>query len=235
MISLATRHRAPELMDDPGLDPALHQQALVGLRRVHNISGTVSTLWNQIRRVAEQTPNKTLRILDVACGGGDLSISLARKAASSGLSIEFSGCDISQTALDFASSNAASHKVSVNFFQADVIAAPLPGDYDIICCSLFLHHLEETQVVKLLRSMKESARRMVLINDMVRSRWGYVLCWLGLSLLTRSPICHVDGLLSVRAAFTPAEMRNLAAQAELDDATLTCHWPERFLLTWRHS
>ncbi len=235
MISLTTRHRAPELMDDPGLAPTLHHQALVGLRRVHNISGTVSTLWNQIRRVAEQTPNKTLRILDVACGGGDLAISLARRAASSGLSIEVSGCDISQTAFDFASSNAASHKVQVNFFLADVIAAPLPGDYDIICCSLFLHHLEEAQVVNFLRSMKASARHMVLINDMVRSRWGYVLCWLGLSLLTRSPICHVDGLLSVRAAFTPAEMRNLAAQAGLDDATLTCHWPERFLLTWRRS
>ena len=235
MISLATRHREPELMDDPKLHTALHQQALVGLRRVHHISGTVSTLWNPIRRIAEQTPNKTLRILDVACGGGDLAISLARKAASSGLSIEVSGCDISPTALDFASSNAASHKVDVNFFLADIIAAPLPGDYDIICCSLFLHHLEDTQVVKLLRSMKESAKRMVLINDMVRSRRGYILCWLGLSLITRSPICHVDGLLSVRAAFTPAEMRNLAAQAELDNATLTCHWPQRFQLAWRRT
>ncbi len=235
MIRLGKRHREPELMDDPNLDPALHHQALVGLRRVHGISGTVSTLWNPIRRMAEQRPNTALRVLDVACGGGDLVISLAQRSARSGLPIEFSGCDISQTALDFASSAAASKKVRVNFFQADAIAAPLPADYDIICCSLFLHHLDEADAIKLLRSMKASARRMALISDLSRSRLGYVLTWIGIRLLTRSPICHVDGPLSVRAAFTPAEMLDLAAQAGLENATLTRHWPERFLLAWKPS
>jgi len=233
MISLGKRHRTPELMDDPNLAPELHHQALVGLRRVHGISGTVSTLWNPIRRMAKQTPNKTLRVLDVACGGGDLVISLAKKAARSGLPLEFSGCDISQTALDFASSTAASKKVSVNFFQADAIATPLPAGYDIICCSLFLHHLDEADAIKLLRSMKASAGRIALISDLSRSRLGYVLTWVGIRLLTRSPICHVDGPLSVRAAFTPAEMRDLAAKSGLENATLTHHWPERFLLTWK--
>lgn len=235
MISLEKRHREPELMDDPNLDPALHRQALKGLRRVHLISGTVSTLWKQIHRIARQTPNSTVRVLDVACGGGDLAVSLARKAAHSGYPVELSGCDISPAALEFAATTAASENVTVNFFQADAITAPLPTDYDIICCSLFLHHLDEDDAVKLLRSMKASARRMVLISDLVRSQFGYLLTWVGLRLLTRSRICHVDGPLSVRAAFTPEEMLALAAQAELHDATLTRHWPERFLLTWSRS
>ena len=235
MSFLAVRDRQPELMDDPNLDPALHQQALAGLRRVHAISGTVSTLWNQIRQLAEQTPDATLRVLDVACGGGDVAVALAKKSQRHGLSIEFSGCDFSQTAINFASAGAAKQRVEVHFFRADAIAEPLPADYDVVVCSLFLHHLDEADAVKLLQSMKQAARRVVLISDLLRSRLGYVLTWCGLRILTRSRICHVDGPLSVRAAFTAQEVLDLATSAELSGATLTRHWPERFLLTWKRS
>jgi len=232
MKSLAARDRQPELMDDPNLDPDLHHQALIGLRRVHWISGTIGTIWKPIHDLALQTPGTKLRVLDVACGGGDLTVALAAMAKRSGHSVEISGCDISSTALDFAASNATAKSVDVNFFLADVLSAPLPEEYDIVCCSLFLHHLDESDAVYLLVSMRNAAKRMVLISDLCRSRLGYILAWSGLRLLTRSRICHVDGPLSVRAAFTPSEILDLAARAQLSNSTLTCLWPERFLLKW---
>lgn len=232
MSSLATRHREPELMDDPNIDQALHRQALVGLRRVNWISRTAATVWQPIQRLAQQTNGEPLRVLDIACGGGDVSISLAKRAAKSGLPIEVSGCDLSSTALDFARSEADRSAVAVNFFQADVIAAPLPSGYDIVTCSLFLHHLSDDSVVPVLQSMKQAARRMVIVSDLVRSRWGYAMCWCGVRLLTRCRVCHVDGPLSVRAAFTVRELQTLADRAELADATITKRWPQRMLLTW---
>jgi 2-polyprenyl-3-methyl-5-hydroxy-6-metoxy-1,4-benzoquinol methylase len=236
MTSLAFRHREPELMDDPDLDPTLHHQALAGLRRVQWISGTASSIWKPIRRLAEELPHKTVRVLDVACGGGDLAVALAQRARATGLSVEVKGCDISQTALEHSTSSAAAKKVDVHFFQADAISTPLPcEEYDVIYCSLFLHHLDEDDAVKLLASMKAAAKHMVVISDLIRSRLGYALTWWGLRLLTRSRICHVDGPLSVRAAFTPLEMLELTARAELNGATLTRHWPERCLLTWSRS
>ncbi|MDA1232110.1 MAG: methyltransferase domain-containing protein [Planctomycetota bacterium] len=235
MNFLAVRDRQPELMDDPDLDPALHLEALAGLRRVHAISGTVSTLWHQIRHLAQQTPDATLRVLDVACGGGDVAVALAKRAQSSGFSINVSGCDISQTAINYASAEAAKQRVEVQFFRADAIAAPLPADFDVVVCSLFLHHLDESDAIKLLQSMKQAAKRVVMVSDLIRSRLGYVLTWCGVRILTRSRICHVDGPLSVRAAFTLQEMQGLATRAALNGATLTRHWPERLLLTWRRS
>ena len=83
--------------------------------------------------------------------------------------------------------------------------------------------------------MKELASQRVLINDLRRTRAGYVLAWLGCRLLTRSPIVHVDGPLSVRAAFSLDEVRQLAEECGLSGATLTTHWPQRFLLDWRPS
>ena len=99
-------------------------------------------------------------------------------------------------------------------------------------CSLFLHHLDEAEAVTVLRSMSQGSRRAVLVNDLVRSRSGYLLAVLGTRILSRSPIVHIDGPLSVAGAFTPDEVLQLCEQAGLNGATISRHWPQRFLLTW---
>ena len=81
--------------------------------------------------------------------------------------------------------------------------------------------------------MGRSARKLVLVNDLVRSRLGYLLCWWGVRVLTRSPIVHVDGPLSVRAGFQPREVLAMAEQGGLHNARITRHWPQRLLLSWR--
>jgi hypothetical protein len=74
---------------------------------------------------------------------------------------------------------------------------------------------------------------MVLINDLIRSRLGYVLAYLGTRILTGSKIVRYDGPQSVRAAFTIPEAQQLAEQAGLQNAAISRHWPARFLLRWR--
>jgi hypothetical protein len=52
-------------------------------------------------------------------------------------------------------------------------------------------------------------------------------------LLSRSPIVHFDGPVSVQGAFGLQEVQTLAARAGLLGATLRRSWPERYLLSWR--
>src|SRR5204862_714569 len=92
---------------------------------------------------------------------------------------------------------------------------PLPGRYDAVICSLFLHHLDEPEAVTLLRKAADAADRAVLINDLRRSTLGLWLAQAGSRLLTTSRVVHVDGPRSVRAAFTLAEAAALARQAGL--------------------
>jgi hypothetical protein len=110
---------------------------------------------------------------------------------------------------------------------------PLSSGYDIITSSLFIHHLDEDQVASLLRRMAAAAQRLVLINDLRRSSLGLMLAYGATRLLTASPVVHTDGPLSVAAAFTLAEMRQLAKWAGLEDFTVARRWPFRFLLTYR--
>jgi hypothetical protein len=71
------------------------------------------------------------------------------------------------------------------------------------------------------------------VNDLSRSRWNLGLVWCATRLVTRSRVVHVDGPLSVRGAFTPAEAAKLAERAGLTGARVAERFPCRWLLTWR--
>ncbi|MBI3466745.1 MAG: methyltransferase domain-containing protein [Planctomycetes bacterium] len=220
-------------MDQPGLDERLHRQALDGLRRVNWLSRTGSILWRPVERLARELGVSSLRVLDLACGGGDVGVGLARKAKRHGLNLRLVGCDLSPVAVRCACEQAARQGVDAEFRELNVFRDPLPDGFDVVTCSLFLHHLSESDAIEVLRRMAAAARHMILVDDLRRSRFGYVLAWLGCRVLSRSPIVRVDGPLSVRAAFTEREVVELARQAELQHVTLTRHWPQRFLLAWR--
>jgi len=231
IVALGGRERRPELMDQPGLDPAEHARALRGLRRVNWLSGTPSAFWGCIRAL-NPSADSPLRMLDVACGGGDNALALARRAERA---VKIAGCDISPVAVACARRAADRAGAAVRFFEHDALRDPLPEGYDVVTCSLFLHHLDEEQAVGLLRRMAAAARRLVLVDDLVRSRAGYVLAWVGCRVLSRSPVVHYDGPVSVAAAFRPDEAAALAARAGLRDVSVVRHWPQRFLLSARTS
>ena len=230
--NLARRHRVPELMDQPGLDAREHARALRGLRRINVLSRSSAILWPAIARLARDRPGPPIRVLDLASGGGDVAIGLARRAARARLNVQVVGCDISSQAIDHARRQAEARDLDVRFFPCDVLHEPLPDGYDVLTCSLFLHHLDEDDAVALLRRMATAARRTVRVNDLVRSRPGYWLAWLGCRVLSRSRIVRYDGPASVAGAFTPREALSLATRAGLAGATVTRHWPQRYLLAW---
>jgi 2-polyprenyl-3-methyl-5-hydroxy-6-metoxy-1,4-benzoquinol methylase len=227
---LSRRNRQPEIMDQPGLDPAHHAAALIGLRRVNRLSNTAGSLWGELAPLA-RSRSQPLRLLDIATGGGDIPIALWQKAKRAGLPIQIEGCDKSPTAIEQARQRAETAGADVRFFSLDVLTDMVPTGYDVATCSLFLHHLDEAEGVELLRRMAAAAR-VVLVSDLVRCRTGWLMAYLGTRLLTRSPVVHVDGPLSVQAALTPDEALSMAARAGLEGATVRRCWPWRYILRW---
>ncbi len=237
LSQLLVRDRQPEWMDDPQLEPQLHWAALTGLKRVNGISRTAESVWRTIQSHTRRGDH--LRILDVASGGGDVAIRLMRRAARQGVGCEILGIDISRTALEFASHVArttaggmAACGTRLEFRHGDVLRDPFPGPFDVVYCTLFLHHLSDEDAVVLLGKMRATAGRLLILDDLRRTRWGHTLARYGARLLTRSPVVHVDGPRSVRAAFTLREIRRLADEAGLQRARIDTRWPQRFHLTW---
>lgn len=95
-----------------------------------------------------------------------------------------------------------------------------PGSVDIVICTLFLHHFADDDICRMLASFERTARSAVIAVDLHRhflarhflpaTRW----------LARWHPITVHDGMISVGAAFTPAELRALAPAA-----TIRSHWP----------
>jgi 2-polyprenyl-3-methyl-5-hydroxy-6-metoxy-1,4-benzoquinol methylase len=228
--SLQRRDRQPEIMDQPGLEPRLHHAALRGLGRINSISGSARALWPSLLHLARERP---ISVLDVGSGGGDVPIALSVRAQRAGLPIQFTGCDISPTAVAYARQAASRAAANVSFHERNVLTEGIVERFDIVVCSLFLHHLEEIEARNLLEQMRQAARHLVMVNDLARSRMGYVLAVAGSRILSRSRIVQVDGPRSVRAAFSMREVLVLAEQAGLIGATVVRRWPCRYLLTWR--
>ncbi len=231
-MNLAKRRHQSELMDDPGISRVAHFRALAGLSRLNDWSGSVRIIWRAIRSLQRDGNPASLRILDLATGAGDIPIDLWRRARRSGMKVEIDACDISPVALEYARRKSGEHGASIRFFECDALMLDCVMEYDVVISSLFLHHLTEDQATKLLRVMSSAARRMVLVNDLVRSSAGYALARAATRVLTSSRVVHVDGPRSVESAFTSREALGLAKRAGLIGAGVVQEWPCRFLLTW---
>lgn len=232
---LKHRHREPEIQDQDDLDTRLLHQALKGLRQINFWSRSYRVLWPSIRALARDIGTNRLSVLDVATGAGDIPIALWHRSRREGLHLDIEGCDRNPRAVAYAQKLAARQQADVRFFTWDALAEDFPHRYDVVTCSLFLHHLDDDQGVLFLRRMARAAERLALVNDLRRSVTGLVLVYLGSRLLNVSQVNRVDSLRSVRAAFTLEEGRQLAQQAGLAGAALKKYGPCRFLLTWRRA
>lgn len=219
-------------MDDPALDPQSHRHALRSLARINVLSRSANTLWPTLKRFCDEHAGRPVRVLDIACGGGDLPLEVNRRARDAGCDLTVDGCDVSPLAVQVAQETNRDDPSGAKFFRLDALRDELPDGYDVAITSMFTHHLEREDVVELLRRMSAKTR-LVIVNDLVRSWYG----WLGVKavvhMVSRSPVVHVDGPRSIRASFTVEEMRAIAEEAGLSGCAIAWRPPVRMLLTWR--
>jgi 2-polyprenyl-3-methyl-5-hydroxy-6-metoxy-1,4-benzoquinol methylase len=225
------RRLQPELMDQPELDSSQHVEALRGLERLNRWSRSARIIWSEIHRILPSR-RKKFRILDIASGAGDVPIELWKRAWGLRHPVEIHGWDKSSVAVEHARHRAAQSEAKVEFHVGDALTQPLPGNFDVIISSLFLHHLQESQAIDLLRRMRLAAKQMTLVNDLERCYIGYLVALLASRVLTRSEVVHTDALRSVAGAYTRQEVRVLAHTAGMTRARVVSRWPFRFLLSW---
>jgi 2-polyprenyl-3-methyl-5-hydroxy-6-metoxy-1,4-benzoquinol methylase len=235
---LARRDLQPELMDQPGLADERHRKALDGLARVNWLSGASRPIWRRIRRTLDTAGvSGPISVCDIASGAGDVAAGLWRRAEREGVKLRITGYDVSRCAVEAAQSRADALGMEARFEVRDILACPLESleRFDVVTCSLFLHHLTEGQGVELLARMAQTSRRLAVVSDLERGRLGYVAARVVVRMVTRSDVVHYDGPQSVAAAFTVAEARRLTAAAGLTNVEVRRIWPFRFLLSWEHA
>lgn len=218
-----------ELMDDDSLGDSELFRALRGLSRINRLSGSARLLWPFLAAQAARL-DRPIRVLDIATGSGDIPIALKKRALATGIEIEIHACDRNLKALHFAKAKSKAAGGRIWFFPLDALNEPLPLGYDIITCSLFLHHLNNTQAAILLKKLSEAAGSGFIINDLRRERFALALAFAATRLVSRSQVLRTDGVRSIQNAFTVQELTQLANQAGLRSFTVEKRFPARMLL-----
>lgn len=145
--------------------------------------------------------DSNLLILDVAAGACDVSEALLRQRR----------CRI--VVLDL---NVRGLKLAEKASPVVGDAMDLPfaaGSFDVVMASLFFHHLSNDDCVRVLQQMWKAARQRVLVNDLHRHALAYFSIRILTRLFGRSRMVRHDAPLSVRRAFRPAELLEIARRA----------------------
>ncbi len=152
------------------------------------------------------------RILDLATGSGDLPRVIATWAARAGVAVEIDAVDQQTSTLAIARRLSAAHP-NIRYHAGDIRTFGTGETWDVVLCSLALHHFSTEDAAALLCHLAQLARRHVLVSDLRRCAAGT----LGVDLLTatwmREPMTVTDARLSVRRAFSFAEFAALARAA----------------------
>jgi SAM-dependent methyltransferase len=109
---------------------------------------------------------------------------------------------------------------------ADAFDPPFANaSFDIVFCSLFLHHFPDADVVRMLATMRRLARLAVIAVDL--ERHGLARRFLGWTrwALDWHEITIRDGAASVESAFTLPELARLASHAGMQNAAVRLHRP----------
>jgi ubiquinone/menaquinone biosynthesis C-methylase UbiE len=207
---------AYELLDGPLDDPAALVGNLRDLRRINRWLGGVALTSAAIDALAAHRTG--LSILDVGTGGADIPIALIGNARTRDRNLDVVGLDSRAEVLAAAAlaDRAVTETDGLTLQVGDGRSLPYPDDsFDLVHASLVLHHLDGDDGVALLREMARVGRLGIIVNDLHRSRLGWVGAWLIGHLLTRNRYTRHDAPLSVRRAYRVDEAEALVRRVGL--------------------
>ena len=228
MFDLSSRQRQAEWMDAPDADPDQLRRSLRFIRRVNFLFGYTRATLSHFKRFSKRwKPGQTIRILDVATGSADVPKAILRWASRAGFDVRVVGIDLhAKTVAEAAAGNVDSRLTVV---RADAMCLPFAtGAFDYALTNMFLHHLDDEQVVTVFREMSRVARQGVVMADLNRDAWAYR--WINLFTLLANPMVRHDARVSVRQAFTQAEILALRDRAGVMFAPYYLHFGHRWIL-----
>ncbi|MBI1846253.1 MAG: methyltransferase domain-containing protein [Candidatus Rokubacteria bacterium] len=188
--------------------------SLADVERLNAWFGGYALTLRALARLARRVPTtRALVVADVGGAAGALARRVAAWARRQGRPARVVVLDRDLATLTSARAGAPA---GVVFVCADATALPLrAASVDVAVTALTLHHLDPEAAVACLAGMRSAARAGVIVNDLLRARLSLALVWLATRLVARHRFSRHDGPLSVRRAYSPAELAALGARAGL--------------------
>ena len=232
-MAINTKHRTDtvEIMDDFAMEGEILRDALDKIAKINQLlGGNKLTLQGVQDLLVSISKSKEISIVDVGCGNGDMLRTLADFGLKNNLKFHLVGIDANQFTISHAQKLSEEYK-NISYNCQDIFSEDFQKlKYDIVLCTLTLHHFKDDEIIKLLNTFYANASIGIVINDLQRSSIAYRL-FQGLCFVFQlNDMSREDGLTSILRGFKKQELVTFSKKLNFNYYKI--HWKWAFRYQW---
>lgn len=218
-----------ELLDEPNIPSGLLYKNLRELDILNRSTGGHAISIKGIKQLITDH-QKIYRIVDLGCGSGDSLRAIADWARANNYRVNLTGVDWNAQTIAYLKIHCKNYP-EISGIKADY------KDYlkenvliDIVHCSLFCHHLTNTELKYLFSYFAHYIKIGFVINDLRRHWLSYYGAWFFTRLFNGTELAKNDGPVSVLRGFKSEELVHLLEMAGIRKFSVQKEFAYRLLI-----
>lgn len=229
LIDTSRRSSAAEMMDDFTIEGLVLRDTLDKLETINRLLGGNSATLKGLKKILlKSSKTKTITIVDLGCGHGDILRDVAKFGRKNSYKFKLIGIDANNAAIDYAKALSKDYP-ELSFETIDVFSEDFKKQtYDVVLCTLFLHHFKNNEIIPFLKSTVQKASIGVIVNDLHRHKLAYYLFKM-IGLFIKNKMVREDGLTSVLRAFKRNELETILTKTGVN---FSIQWKWAFRYLW---
>lgn len=223
------RSNEKELLDETNIQRNLLFKNLRELDILNRIAGGHTLTLKGIKQLVTDH-SKIYHIVDLGCGSGDSLRAIADWARENNFNVQLTGVDMNVDVIAYLKNHCCAYP-EINGITADYKEfLDRITSVDIVHCSLFCHHLNDNELIKLFTYFDENVTTGFIINDLQRNWLAYYSAWIFTRLFNGTSLAKNDGPISVLRAFKASELKHLLEKVNIRNYKIQKKRLFRFLI-----
>ncbi len=229
IINTKYRTDEPETMDDFAMEGDILREALDKIAKINQLlGGNQLTLLGIQHLIAEIPSTKEITILDVGCGNGDMLRMLSEFGLKNNLKFKLIGVDANAFTIQHAR-NLSNYYTNITYLCQNIFEASFKElKYDIVLCTLTLHHFKEEEIIQLMGVFNVNSRIGIVINDLHRNVIAYRLFQALCVVFRLNKMSKEDGLISILRGFKKEDLVRFSKKLQFINYSITWKWAFRY-------
>ncbi|TDE27510.1 MULTISPECIES: methyltransferase domain-containing protein [Flavobacterium] len=218
-----------ETMDNFAMEGEILRDALDKIAKINQLlGGNLLTLRGVQELTAKISKSKGITIVDVGCGNGDMLRTLAAYGLKNNLNFQLIGVDANNFTINHAQKLSENYP-NIRYRCQDIFDKPFEElKYDIVLCTLTLHHFKDSEIIDLLNVFYKNSNVGIVINDLHRSSVAYRLFQALCFVFRLNNVPRQDGLTSILRGFKKEELVRFSEKLNFKKYKIQWKWAFRY-------
>ncbi len=228
-INTKSRTNDPEIMDDFTMEGEILREALDKIAKINQLLGGNQLTLQSVQDLIQNCDKKQqITIVDVGCGNGDMLRKLSEFGNKNQYNFNLIGIDANNFTINYAR-NLSENYTNISYTCEDIFGKQFSElKYDILLCTLTLHHFKNEEIENLLDFFYNNSRIGIVVNDLHRNIISYRLFQLVSFVFNLNKMSKQDGLTSILRGFKKQELFDFSKKLDLKKYTIRWKWAFRY-------